>query len=221
MSTRLSLSVALLLLFVATGAVLAKDESRTWEGLELKPTKGLDLVYVRPEATLKGYTQVALDEPIEVAFDKNWDPNADVRGTSGRLSADDIQQIKNEMASEFRKVFAEELTKGGYAVVDKLGEHTLRVSAGLAEVHINAPDRMQAGRSTTYTMESGRMTLAMELRDGPTGQLLARIVDEKTGSNTGRMQVTNSVTNSADFRRAVRSWAQRLVKALNQVNREA
>ncbi len=62
------------------------------------------------------------------------------------------------------------------------------------------------------------MTLVMELRDGPTGQLLARVLDTKAGSDTGWAQVTNSVTNSADFRRAVRSWAQRLVKGLDKLN---
>lgn len=214
--------VPFFILVCAAATAGAKDPAPTsWDGLVLTPTKGIDHAYVRPGSTLQGYTQVTLDAPIDVAFDKDWDPNADVRGASGRLAPDDIQRIKDEMSAEFRKVFVEELTKAGYAVVDKVGEHTLRVSAALAEVHINAPDRMQAGRSTSYTMESGRMTLAMELRDGPTGQLLARIVDEKVGGTTGLMQVTNSVTNSADFRRAVRSWAQRLVKSLDQVNGKA
>ena len=61
----------------------------------------------------------------------------------------------------------------------------------------------------------------MELRDGPTDQLLARVIDEKVGIDTGWAQVTNSVTNSADFRRTVRSWAQRLVKGLDTVNGKA
>jgi hypothetical protein len=60
------------------------------------------------------------------------------------------------------------------------------------------------------------MTLVMELRDGPTNQLLARVIDQKT--DTGFAQVTNSVTNSADFRRMVRSWAERLVKGLDKAN---
>jgi hypothetical protein len=211
----------LLVLAAASATAVAKDEPKTWDGLELRPTKGLDLVYVRPGATLKGYTQVLLAVPVEVAFDKNWDPNADVRGTSGRLSASDIQRIKDEMSTEFRKVFIEELIKGGYTVVDLVGENTLRASAALSEVHINAPEKMQAGRATSYTLESGRMTLAMELRDGPTAQLIARIVDEKIGNSTGQLQVTNSLTNSADFRRAVRSWTRQLVKALDKVNGQA
>ena len=43
---------------------------------------------------------------------------------------------------------------------------------------------MTAGRTQTYTMNAGRMTLVMELRDGPTGQLLARVVDRHVGTDT-------------------------------------
>ena len=213
--------IATLALFAACGIAAAKDEPKTWEGLELRPTKGLDLVYVRPGVQFKDYASVAIDSPVDVAFDKNWDPDKSVRGTSRRMSTADIEKIRTDMATEFRKVFVEELGKGGYAVVDQAGENTLRVSPGLADVYINAPDRMEAGRVTTYTTDAGRMTLVMELRDGPTNQLLARVIDRKSGTDMGFAQVTNSVTNTAEFRRMVRSWAQRLVKGLDTVNGKA
>jgi hypothetical protein len=214
-----SLAVALL---TATAA-MAEKPPQTWDGLELTKKKGLDLVYIRPNVQFKAYKEVTIDK-LEVAFDKNWDPNRNVKGTSGRLSTEDMQRIKDDMATEFQKVFVEELGKGGYAVVDKMGDDTLRVSPGLANVYINAPDTSMStpGRVTTYTTQgAGRMTLVMELHDGPTGQLLARVLDEKASMDTGWAQVTNSVTNSADFRRAVRSWAQRLVKGLDKLNGKA
>jgi hypothetical protein len=204
----------------ATPAMSKSKLPASWDGLELRPTKGLDAVYVRPGVEFKGYKSVTI-AGLEVAFDKNWDPNDTVRGTSGRLSTEDLQRIKDDMAAEFRKVFVEELGKGGYSVVDQLGDDTLRVLPGLADVYINAPARDYPGRSTTYTTDAGRMTLVMELRDGPTGQLLARVVDQKAGNNMGPWQVTDSVTNSAEFRRAVRAWADRLVKALDKVNGKA
>jgi hypothetical protein len=215
-----SLIVAgLVLALVAAVPVMSKEKPpASWDGLELTKRKGLDLVYLRPGVQFKAYKNVKLDDPVEVAFDKDWDPNENVRGLSRRLSADDIQKIRADMSTEFRKVFIEQLGKSSYTVVGKVGEDTLRVSAGLANVYINAPNRNEPGRVTYYTMESGRMTLVMEMRDGVTGQLLARVIDEKVGGDAGYMQVTNSVTNSADFRRAVRDWADRLVTALNKVN---
>jgi hypothetical protein len=207
------LAVALL---TAT-SVLADKPPQTWDGLELTKRKGVDLVYLRPNVQFKAYKDVSIDE-LQVAFDKNWDPNENVRSVSRRMSTEDINKIRSDMVSEFRKVFVEELGKGGYSVVDKPGDDTLRVSPALVDVYINAPDRMEPGRVTTYTTDAGRMTLAMELRDGPTNQLLARVIDQKVGTDTGFAQVTNSVTNTAEFRRMVRSWAQRLVKALDTVN---
>jgi len=209
--------IATLALVAASGAALAADDPTTWEGLELRPTKGLDLVYLRPGARFQAYDSVVIDAPVEVAGGKDWDPHRGVRGVSRQLSARDVQKIRDEMSTEFRKVFTEELTGGGYAIVDVPGELTLRISASLAEVYINAPERMEIDPVTTYTVEPGRMTLQMELRDGPTGQLLARIVDEKSGTSIGPLRVTNSMTNSSDFRRAARSWARRLVEALGKV----
>jgi hypothetical protein len=203
-------------LFATTSAIAEKPPA-TWDGLELTKKKGLDLVYIRPNVAFKVYKDVNIDG-LQVAFDKNWDPNESVRSLSRRMSTEDIEKIRSDMVTEFRKVFVEELGKGGYAVVDKPGDDTLRVTPGLADVYINAPDRMEAGRVTTYTTDAGRMTLVMELRDGPTNQLLARVIDQKAGTDMGFAQVTNSVTNTADFRRMVRSWAQRLVKGLDKVN---
>lgn len=220
MKSARSMMVGLALALLAATPALPDKPPQSWDGLELTKKKGLDLVYVRPNVEFKAYQDVSIDG-LEVAFDKNWDPNDSVRGTSRRMSTADIEKIRTDMATEFRKVFVEELGKGGYAVVDQAGENTLRVSPGLADVYINAPDRMEAGRVTTYTTDAGRMTLVMELRDGPTNQLLARVIDRKSGTDMGFAQVTNSVTNTAEFRRMVRSWAQRLVKGLDTVNGKA
>jgi len=208
------LAAACLCLWSFVAAAASAPE--TWDGLERRKAKGVDLVYVRPGVEFKAYRSLVVD-PVQVAFDKSWDPNRDVRGVSRRLSATDMQEIRDEMGSEFRRIFGEELSAAGYDVVAKPLEDTLQVTAALADVYINAPDAMTAGRTTTYTMNAGRMTLVMELRDGPTGQLLARVVDRHVGNETGFATVSNSVTNSAEFRRAVTAWAKRLVKGLDRL----
>jgi hypothetical protein len=199
-----------------SACAVAASAPETWDGLERRKAKGVDLLYVRPGVEFKAYRSLVLD-PVQVAFDKNWDPNRDVRGVSGRLSASDMQEIRDRMGSEFRRIFGEQLSAAGYDVVAKPLEDTLQVTAALADVYINAPDVMTAGRTTAYTMNAGRMTLVMELRDGPTGQLLARVVDRHVGNETGFATISNSVTNSAEFRRAVTAWAKRLVQGLDRL----
>jgi hypothetical protein len=61
------------------------------------------------------------------------------------------------------------------------------------------------------------MTLVLELLDGTTGELLVRVVDRMRGRETNYMQWTNSVTNQADARRALSSWASQLRKGLDEV----
>lgn len=208
-----TLTTALLLLVGTAGAA----ENPTWDGLEWREAKGIDALYVRPAVTFKPYLNVYLDTPVEVAFDKDWDPNEGVRSPSRRLSTADIDAIRVQMADSFQAVFAEELAAGGYTLAPAIGEGTLRVRAALADVYINAPERPGQGREMAYTVQPGRMTLVMELRDGPTGQLLARVIDTTSGTSAGAFLMTNPSTNRAEFERAVRAWSKRLVAGLDQV----
>ena len=217
---RLSRGLIWLVAGPALGAVLtaavAQNTPQEWDGLERRNSKTLDNVYVRPDVQFTAYKSVMLD-PVEVAFDKNWAPNRDTRGTVGRLSSEDIQRIRDELAKGFRTVFADTLNKGGYPLVDAAGDQVLRVRAALINVYITAPEKMSAGRNRTYVMDTGRMTLVMELMDSVTGQALARVVDTRQGSSSTGLQWANSVSNSADARRAFGRWAETLRKALDEL----
>lgn len=186
---------------------------QTWDGLELYPQKRLDAVYVKPHAALGRYTEILL-EPLQVSFDKNWDP----RAGSASLREVDTEQIKRVLAEEFRKVFAEALAaSGNYRIVTEAGPSTLRIVPAIVDLYINAPDvSMQtAGQVRSYTVDPGRMTLEATFRDGESGTLLARIVDRKQGVDSGYLQITNRVTNIADARRAMRSWATAIREGLD------
>jgi hypothetical protein len=65
------------------------------------------------------------------------------------------------------------------------------------------------------------MTLVLELRDSITGEILARVVDTRSGRNSGMMTITNRVTNTADARRAIRIWAQALRNGLDSLYKPA
>jgi hypothetical protein len=210
-------TIALALAAAGLAGCATQQPAESWDGLVLRPNTRLDAVYVQPGADIPAYKSVMID-PLEVSFDKNWDPNRDVRGVSGRLSEEDIQAIREELAKLFREEFAKELAKGGYRVVTTPGPETLRMLPAVTDLYINAPDRMEPGRSTTYTTETGRMTLVAELRDSVSGDVLARVVDRQQSRDSGMMQVTNRVTNTADARRAIDVWAKALRNALDELN---
>jgi hypothetical protein len=95
------------------------------------------------------------------------------------------------------------------------------VIPAIIDLYVTAPDTMSAGVSRTYTANSGRMTLVLEVRDSVTGETLARVVDGQSGRNIGTMTITNRATNTADARRAIRSWAQALRSGLDSLYKGA
>jgi hypothetical protein len=211
-----------LLAFLAVGAVALAGCSTTrpaledWDGLVHQPGTRLHSVWVKPDAELVGYRSVMLD-PVRVEFARNWDPTRGGRSQASRLNPADVEAIRTNLADLFREVFREELARGGYQLVDEAGPDTLRVSAAIVDLYISAPDTMSAGRSRTYTSNAGRMTLVAELRDSVTGEILARAVDPRSARNTGTMEWTNRVTNTAEARRAIRTWAQALLRGLDEI----
>jgi hypothetical protein len=187
-----------------------------WDGLVLQTGTRLGAVWVKPDAEIVAYRSVMID-PVEVSFARNWDPNRGGRSQLGRLDAGDMAAIQAGVADLFRETFRAELERGGYQLVDVAGPDTLRVTAAIVDLYVNAPDTMTAGRSRTYTANSGRMTLVAELRDSMTGEILARAVDARSGRSTGTWNVTNRVTNTADARRAMGIWATALRQALDEM----
>jgi len=187
-----------------------------WDGLVRQPGTRLNAVFVKPDAEIVAYRNVLLD-PVEVSFARNWDPNRGGRSQVGRLNASDMQAIQTGLAELFRETFRAELARGGYQLVDETGPDTLRVTASIVDLYVTAPDTMSAGRSRTYTANSGRMTLVAELRDSVTGEILARAVDARSGRSTGAWDITNRATNTNDARRAMGIWARALREALDEM----
>jgi hypothetical protein len=208
-------------LVLAVGAVVlsgcaSTDAVTEWDGLVRQPNTRLNAVFVKPDAQIVAYRSVMID-PVQVSFDSNWDPNRGTRSMSARLNADDIAAIKGDLAELFREIFRDELARGGYQLVDQPGPETLRVTPAIINLFINAPDVSAPGRTRTYTADSGRMTLVVELRDSETGTLLARAVDTQTGRGAGVWTITNRVTNTADARRAIGVWASALRRGLDEL----
>jgi hypothetical protein len=213
----LSLTVGLMALVVA-GCATPQRGAAEWDGLVRQPNTRLDAVFLKPDAEIPSYTSIIL-APASVQFARNWDPNRGGRSLSRRLDAADITAIKDSLATMLRDTFREELAAGGYQVVTEPGPDTLLVIPAIVDLYITAPDTNVAARSRTYTANSGRMTLVLELRDSVTGETLARVVDSQSGRNIGIMTITNRATNTADAQRAIRTWARALRSGLDSLHK--
>ncbi len=181
------------------------------EGLASIEVKGLDHVYARPGANLSQYNKVMLD-PVEVSFSKSWKPDR----AGGPITAAERQTIKDGLAKIFREELKKELQRsGGYAIVDAPGEDVLRIRAEIRDLYINAPDLPRSGPTRIYALSAGEMRLVAELRDGPTGALIARVVDLKRDPDTPWLHITMRIDNEAAARRAIADWARILRRQLD------
>lgn len=207
---------ATLVALVVAGCATTQRGPTEWDGLIRQPNTRLDAVFLKPDAEIPSYANIIL-APASVQFARNWDPNRGGRSMSRRLDTADIVAIKDNLATTLAEIFREELTAGGYQIVTEPGPDTLLVVPAIIDLYVTAPETMSPGRSRTYTANSGRMTLVLEIRDSVTGETLARVVDGRGGRTSGVMTVTNRATNTADARRAIRIWAQALRSGLDSL----
>ena len=198
--------VALLLSALIPFAAAHADDAPavSHDGLELVKSKKVDTLYRRPDATLAHYKQVALVD-CEVAFRKNWQRDQASEGT--RVTSADMDRIRKTLAADFRKAFSEELGKGGYTITDQPGDDVLVIRPAIIGLDITAPDVLTAGRSRSYATSAGEMTLYVELYDGATGEIIARVVDRRKGRDQGRLMWQNAITNRAEADRMLHKWA--------------
>jgi hypothetical protein len=185
-----------------------------WDGLSKVPSKALDAVYLSPGADFRTYTKVII-EPPELALRKNWmrDYNNDQRDPSARITKKDVEKAFADAKTGFEKIFTEEYTAAGYQVVTESGPDVLRLSTAVINIEVNAPDKMTAGRSRSYSREAGGATLVLEARDSVSNTLLGRAVDSRDVGYGVPFRRT-SVSNKADFDMLFRSWAKSGAKGL-------
>jgi len=220
MIRKLSGVLAVMLALVMCSAVAAKSYPETSEdGLQLTKVKNIDAVYWREGASLEAYDMVMISD-VDVSFRKNWqrDQNRDRISLNSRISSEDMTRIRASVAEGFLEVFTKQLEEAGYSVVDTPGENVLSLVPAIVDLDINAPDMsmQQPGITRTYTTSAGEMTLNMAFYDSASNSLIGRVIDERRAMDTGNLRWTNSVTNRQEANIIFRSWAKRLVKALDE-----
>src|SRR5215472_10314016 len=168
-------------------------------------SRQLGAVFLLPGADFRPYTKVMID-PVEVSFRKGWlkDIN-DQRGIA--------QQIAQAARSGFEKIFADTFTQRGYNVVTSPAPDVLRLSPGVMNLYLNAPDPYGQPGVRSYTVNAGEATLALVARDSTTGAVLGLVVDTRTTQSFPGM--ATSVSNQFDFGSLFRHWANICVKGLD------
>ena len=208
--TRAAFAAALVLTVLSPALSVSDSPSSPFPGLELVPSNNVGALYRRPEVDISAYSKIMIGEPA-VEFSKNWNPRN--YGRFG-LSAAQLTKIRTDLAAMAKSVFAKTLSDGGYEIVTEAGDGVLAITPNIVDLFINAPDVPTAGRSKTYTMDAGSMTLVLQVNDAVTGTLLAVAFDKRrSGSST--MQWATSVSNRAAAETMLKGWAEQLKRELD------
>ena len=192
------------------------------DGLQLVKQTKQRLVYLKPGASFSQYRNVVILD-CDVEFDKNWKQNynAEQVGLQNKVTDGDIQRMKGQIAAEFKRVFTKELQKkGDFQVVDTQAAGVLVLRPAIVNVQVTAPDLMTASMQTTVVRSAGSATLYLELWDGGTSTILARVLDARA-DDQAMAQAANRVTNTFAADVILTSWADELRDHLDAARAQA
>lgn len=228
----MTLRILLLACLMFGAAMQARTQAQdspevTDEGLMRVPSSRKAGVYRLPTATFDQYRGVVLD-PIKIEFKKGWERE------HREMSRRDIEILREDLASAFRKELKRELvTRGRFKLVDKPAPDVLRVSGQLFETNVIAPKAGSSLQEKTYVRNAGSMRIEVELRDSQSGLLIGRIVSYETApdrpddvltdakkGNTVGLLATSRISNIADFRLGFENGARYTHEAINVARAE-
>lgn len=216
----LALVSALTLSMAATA--IAKDDlpDRTEDGLMRIDSKKVDAVYWREGATLTPYNKILIMDP-QVAFKKDWQRDYNrttASGVSGKVSSQDMENIKSALAAEFDEVFTEVLSEAGFEVVDTPAEDVLVLRPAIVNLDVTAPDLRTSMRDRSYTTSAGEMTLYMDLFDSASGAKIGTVIDAQRARDTGIMMYSSGVSNKQEARKILKKWSGLLADSLAEAH---
>jgi hypothetical protein len=175
----------------------------------------IDSVYRKPAADLSAYAKVLVASPT-VAFRENWRPEEDP--TLVRLGMPDPAAARERVAQQFLQTLQTKLAEnGGYDVVAAPGPDVLQVKAAITDLYFSSSAlQTAAGNDKPYYMESSEITVAIELRDSTTGELLCLVTDHRASPDTRTVELNQGTWSSPGLRAASDHWAAFLRRFLDQ-----
>ena len=175
----------------------------------------IDSVYRKPAADLSVYAKIMVAPPT-VAFRENWRPANDP--TLVRLDLPDPAAVQERVSQQFMQTLTTKLTEnGGYVVVAAPGTDVLQVKAAISDLYFSSSAlQTAAGDGEPYYMESSEITVAIELRDSTTGELLCLVTDHRASPNARAVELQQGRWSSPGLRDASNHWASSLRRLLDQ-----
>ncbi|GIU08478.1 MULTISPECIES: DUF3313 domain-containing protein [unclassified Shewanella] len=201
------------------------DAEMTKDGLVKVEHSKLDLSYARPDVNWAKYTKLYF-EPVKVTNDHPADyqpPKIDKRADGLNATYELPQEALTKMSEQFsltvKEVFNAEQP---FELVAQPEPNTLVIEAAVTDIRLSAPlessRRSFSSMGRTYTENSGSMMLLAVIKDGETGEVLAKAADRGQGFN--QWSQNTQVFNWGDVKTVYRRWVNDFKNALMNAGAE-
>lgn len=190
-----------------------KKASDTWkkEGLQPVRVEGLDLVFVRKESRLNGYSKVLL-KSVSVDVNPDWRRKSGMSVTTTPVKVKPVIEAVTAMVhEETRKA----LEAGGYAVVDAPGPDVAEIDVAVVNLFLIATDEMMARDTSVDAKSVGRISLVATVRDAGNGDLVLHAFDDEIGHKPDRPYREAAAECMDWVRSALAAWAATLKSGLD------
>ncbi|NRA09597.1 MAG: DUF3313 family protein [Myxococcales bacterium] len=175
--------------------------------------------FVRPGATLEGYTAVLLDA-VTIAYQsppRRYAPGTGAMNANFALSP----RATDHMKRYFHEALVEELIQSeDFRIATAPGPDVLRISGHIVNLLITAPpEREQLPDEKVYVTSTGSMTLLLDARDSLSGEPLVRVGERRDitlGDGVSQFYWSNPVSSAGAVQLVFDDWARRLRVELDQ-----
>jgi len=195
-----------------------KQASETWKKEGLQPVKatGLDLVFVRKDARLDGYSKVLLKPPV-IEVNPDWRRKS---GMGASTTPVKVQPVIEQVTAMLHEEAQKALTAGGYELVQEPGEGVVSVELAIVNLFFIATENSVSRGDSMDGRSVGRMTLIADLRDSRSGELILHTFDDEVGPKPERL-MRDAVAECMNWARsALAGWSTALRGGLDISSRQ-
>lgn len=187
------------------------------------PEPGMEVIYYDRDAEMQvatdvdwnRYTKILLHTaPVE--FRENWKSDQE-RLLGKTIQDEDVERIKTAVSGRLAKVMVKTLSEqGGYEFTRESGDGVMRFLPNIIDLDIQAAGWVQNSIVESLPHYRGRMTIELVIRDSVSDKVLAVAWQKQSDPNEGEMDTTTNVSNAMAFRLMSQSWADWLLKQLDE-----
>ncbi len=165
-------------------------------------------LWLRPDTHFASYDKLLI-EPLTVSYHaRGHFDYPGLRETDFQFDAIELARVEDRFNKAITEVW---MSKEDRSMARKPGPDVLIMTPSITDLFLYASIKdVRLARDRSMVRESSKMVIRAELRDGESGQLLARIADRRiTGSRNLPARPMNRVTYFSDVYLEFRSWANR------------